>query len=120
MRTFTLLLASASLASPQRCRTTDNNRLNRRSKSGIDLAAMDKTVKPDDFYHYANGSWFKNTEIPPCRSAPFVRSRLGERMDGLMAVAKSDAGAGSTTQGRRLSALHKAGIDARTRPAQRT
>jgi putative endopeptidase len=32
---------------------------------GIDIAAMDKAVKPgDDFYLYANGGWMKRTEIP--------------------------------------------------------
>ena len=37
------------------------------SKShGLDVAGMDKSVKPgDDFYHYANGTWEKNTPIPP-------------------------------------------------------
>jgi predicted metalloendopeptidase len=34
--------------------------------SGIDVAGMDKTIKPgDDFYAYANGGWLKATSIPP-------------------------------------------------------
>lgn len=34
-------------------------------KSGIDLAGMDLSVRPqDDFYAYANGTWLKETEIP--------------------------------------------------------
>jgi putative endopeptidase len=37
---------------------------------GIDVAAIDRSVRPgDDFYGYANGSWMKTTEIPPDRSA---------------------------------------------------
>ena len=37
---------------------------------GINVAAMDKSVKPgDDFYAYANGSWMKATEIPADRSS---------------------------------------------------
>ncbi|MGC1269833.1 MAG: M13 family metallopeptidase, partial [Croceibacterium sp.] len=37
---------------------------------GIDLAAMDKAVKPgDDWYSYANGGWMKATEIPADRSS---------------------------------------------------
>ena len=40
------------------------------SASGINLAAMDKSVKPgDDFYAYANGTWMKNTQIPDDRSS---------------------------------------------------
>ena len=36
----------------------------------IDEAGMDRSVDPgDDFFGYANGSWMKNTEIPPDRSA---------------------------------------------------
>ncbi|MEO5808656.1 MAG: M13 family metallopeptidase [Sphingomicrobium sp.] len=37
---------------------------------GIDLSAMDKSVRPgDDFFNYANGSWVKRTEIPADRTS---------------------------------------------------
>lgn len=37
--------------------------------SGIALANMDKTVRPqDDFYRYVNGTWLDNTEIPADKS----------------------------------------------------
>ena len=37
---------------------------------GIDLAGIDKTVKPgDDFDNYANGAWAKTAEIPADRSS---------------------------------------------------
>jgi putative endopeptidase len=37
---------------------------------GFDLSAMDKSVKPgDDFFMYANGTWYKTAEIPPDRSS---------------------------------------------------
>ena len=33
---------------------------------GIDLTAMDKSVRPqDDFFRYVNGAWADRTEIPP-------------------------------------------------------
>src|SRR5690348_4208402 len=33
---------------------------------GFDTAGMDKSVAPgDDFFDYANGTWVKNTPIPP-------------------------------------------------------
>ncbi len=36
---------------------------------GFDTAGMDSTVRPgDDFYQYANGTWAKNTPIPPDKS----------------------------------------------------
>ncbi len=37
---------------------------------GFDLSGMDRSVKPgDDFFDYANGAWFKRTEIPADRSS---------------------------------------------------
>src|SRR5579859_6472558 len=37
---------------------------------GVDLSGMDKSVKPgDDFFDYANGTWYKNAVIPPDRTA---------------------------------------------------
>ena len=37
---------------------------------GFDTAAMDKSVKPgDDFFQYANGTWYKTAEIPPDRAS---------------------------------------------------
>jgi putative endopeptidase len=36
---------------------------------GLDLAGMDRNVKPgDDFFRYANGTWLAKTEIPADRS----------------------------------------------------
>jgi putative endopeptidase len=47
---------------------------------GLDLAGMDKRVKPgDDFYGYANGTWTKNTTIPPDRSTFGVFTILEEK-----------------------------------------
>jgi putative endopeptidase len=37
---------------------------------GVDLAAMDKSVSPgDDFFMFANGSWYKTAVIPPDRAS---------------------------------------------------
>ena len=36
---------------------------------GVDLAAMDKTVRPgDDFYEFVNGKWLETATIPPDKS----------------------------------------------------
>src|ERR1700744_129789 len=36
---------------------------------GVDLSAMDKSVKPgDNFFLYTNGNWLKTAVIPPDRS----------------------------------------------------
>jgi len=126
-RTLTLLLASASLGlSVAACRSGETGNQTEAvegSKSGIDLVAMDKSVKPgDDFFSYANGTWFKNTQIPADRSsigAFFITSQeLEKRMDALMAdIAKSDAPAGSNERklaDYRTAFMDQAGIDQRT------
>lgn len=36
---------------------------------GVDLAGMDRTVRPgDDFYRFAGGTWLKEAKIPPDRT----------------------------------------------------
>jgi predicted metalloendopeptidase len=46
---------------------------------GVDLAGMDRSVKPgDDFYRYANGRWLDTTEIPPDKAAWGTGGELSE------------------------------------------
>ncbi|HEX9010169.1 MAG TPA: M13 family metallopeptidase [Holophagaceae bacterium] len=68
---------------------------------GLDLAGMNRTVKPgDDFFAYTNGTWYRNTVIPPDRSAegPFAHLfELTNRRTGgiIQAAAKAKAPEGS-------------------------
>jgi endothelin-converting enzyme/putative endopeptidase len=49
---------------------------------GVDLAAMDKAVKPgDSFWHYVNGQWDRRTEIPSDRSSVGVGVLLAEEAE---------------------------------------
>jgi putative endopeptidase len=44
---------------------------------GVDLSMMDKNVKPgDDFFMYANGTWYNKAEIPAARSYAGVNLEL--------------------------------------------
>jgi putative endopeptidase len=37
---------------------------------GVDLASMDRSVKPgDDFFHFSGGLWMRSTSIPPDRTS---------------------------------------------------
>lgn len=37
---------------------------------GVDLAAMDKSIKPgDNFFMFVNGAWYETAEIPPDRAS---------------------------------------------------
>ncbi len=71
---------------------------------GLDLAGMDRAVKPgDDFFAYTNGTWYRNTVIPPDRSAegPFAHLfELTNRRTGeiIQAAAKAKAPKGSELQ----------------------
>jgi len=65
------LAASVALLGPAACTAGDDDAGSRSPGTGlgIDVSAMDKTVKPgDDFYAYANGSWLKKAVIPADRS----------------------------------------------------
>lgn len=63
-------VATATLG-PIACSTADSEVGPRQGTAlGIDLAAMDRSVKPgDDFYAFANGTWMRATEIPADRSS---------------------------------------------------
>ncbi len=126
-KTLVLLIGGASLAlSVAACRSADTDNqveATAASKSGINLAAMDKSVKPgDDFFLYANGTWFKTSEIPADRSsigAFFVtQQELEKRMDALMGeIAKSNSESGSNERkvaDYRTAFMDQAGIDQRT------
>src|SRR5215472_8559482 len=89
---------------------------------GIDIAAMDRSVRPgDNFFQYSNGGWLKRTEIPPDRAGVSVFSILQDlslkRTSALIEEAtKSSAPAGSGK--RKIADLYhsytdEAGIEAR-------
>ena len=67
---------------------------------GVDLAGMDKSVRPgDDFFDYANGTWYKNAVIPPDRTATgsfasltiLSEQRMAEIVKGLETKAQANA-----------------------------
>jgi putative endopeptidase len=74
------------------------------SSSGIDVAGMDRSVKPgDNFFEYANGTWLKTTEIPADQSSYGSGEILVELSDQRVSdlikeMAKTSAAAGSEQQ----------------------
>src|SRR5206468_9074283 len=91
-----LLIVAASLAALAGCNktaTTSETQHAQGTQSGIDLAAIDKSVKPgDDFDKYANGTWEKTAQIPPDKSNiglfslinDTAQKRTAELIDGLV------------------------------------
>ncbi|HKC15133.1 MAG TPA: M13 family metallopeptidase [Steroidobacteraceae bacterium] len=82
---------------------------------GFDLTGLDRSVNPgDDFFHYANGTWIKNTPVPSDRSRWGTFDRLNAKsetdlkaiVDELLAQAPP---AGSDT--RRVADFYRAYAD---------
>jgi len=82
-RCFSWLLLALAIVSCARARCPE-------SRSGvpvvaghsIDLAAMDRSVRPGaDFFLFANGNWYKKTEIPADRQATGSFLRLQETVE---------------------------------------
>ena len=68
---LTLLAPVARAAEPAATTaTTAPTTAQRYGTWGVDLAAMDRSVKPgDDFFRYVNGKWAATTQIPPDRTS---------------------------------------------------
>jgi putative endopeptidase len=88
----------------------------------IDLAAMDRTVKPGtDFFLFANGTWYAKAEIPPDRSFTGVDLRVEEEAEArtkqildAAALAKVETGSDLQKMGDfYASYLDEAGIESR-------
>ena len=85
---------------------------------GVDLAGMDKSVKPgDNFFKYVNGTWLANTEIPADKSNYGSFNKLGDRSEEqvkaiIQEMAKMDAKTGSSEQ--KIGDLYAAFMDTET------
>jgi putative endopeptidase len=89
---------------------------------GIDLAGLDRSVRPgDDFFQFANGTWLRDTEIPPDRASYGTFVALFEvtqrRTRGLLEEA-ARAGTGADDDTRRVgddyaAFMDEAGIEAK-------
>jgi predicted metalloendopeptidase len=67
-RSAAILLAAALAVTA--CGKTDRQAAVQGTELGINPAAMDKSVVPgDDFFSYANGTWFRTSEIPADRAS---------------------------------------------------
>jgi predicted metalloendopeptidase len=90
--------------------------------AGIDLEAIDRTVRPqDDFYAWANGNWLKATAIPPDRISISAFTQLGqaaqERLRALVEADRADAQAKPGSEARKLGDLYASFMDQDRRDA---
>src|SRR4029453_18760371 len=101
LRTTLRLLAVATLAGGLSVSHVSAHTGHSSAATGIDVSGMDRSVKPgDDFFDYANGTWLRNTEIPPDKSSYGAGAILNDQTDKRVAdliqqVAKGSAPANS-------------------------
>jgi len=122
-RTILLVsLASAVIFYNSSCTNSDAST---ETKHTLSLENMDSSVRPgDNFYLYANGTWFKKNEIPPTESrigaGLEMYNRTKERVKGILEEsAKANAATGTVEQqvgdfyaaGMDSAAIEKAGYD---------
>ena len=82
----------------------------------IDPANMDLSVKPcDDFFHYANGNWMKNNQIPGAYDQWGSFNILAEQnnlvLKGILENAAADASAPQGGNKRKIGDFFAAGMD---------
>ena len=82
---------------------------------GVDLAAMDRSVRPqDDFYRFVNGVWLETTEIPGDRSNYGTFTELADRAElALRAIVEeaSDQAAAAGSERAKIGALYRSFMD---------
>jgi putative endopeptidase len=92
---------------------------------GIDLSARDPAFKPgDDFFRYANNSWFTRNPIPADRTSWGVGAVLGEDVEAQIHSIVENANRGADPSSRQIAAMYaswmdEAGIEARGAAALR-
>ncbi|HEY0012723.1 MAG TPA: M13 family metallopeptidase [Allosphingosinicella sp.] len=86
---------------------------------GVDLAARDMSVKPgDDFWRFANNSWFKANAIPADRTSYGVSVLLSEELEQQQRAILETAGRSTNPADRQVADLYasymdEAGIESR-------
>ncbi|MBV9418450.1 MAG: M13 family metallopeptidase, partial [Alphaproteobacteria bacterium] len=83
---------------------------------GVDLSAMDTSVKPgDNFFRFVNGKWLDKTEIPPERSSigafQLLRILSEKRMKELVADLQAKPYASLSPEEKKLRDLYEAFVD---------
>ena len=89
--------------------------------SGLDLDAMDTSVKPgDDFFRYMNGAWVEATEIPADRSSYDTFAILRDEAQANVKAIIEDSANGDFAKGtdqQKVGDLYKSYLDMETRNA---
>src|SRR5215469_16194901 len=81
---------------------------------GVDLRAMDRTVKPgEDFDEFVNGGWKRRTEIPADQASTGVGYDVFNRSQAQIRTIIEQAPSTSQLGGMYRSFMNEAGVEAR-------
>jgi putative endopeptidase len=109
----TILVAAAVVVGGSCSRTRSIT--DRRTTHGVDIAGMDRSVAPgSDFFKYANGTWDRNTPIPPDQAAWGIGGEVDEEATKRTRVMLEAAAAGHaelTSDEGRVGAYYTAYMD---------
>ena len=79
---------------------------------GVDLSARDPSIKPgDDFWRYANNTWFQGNPIPADRSAWGVGTVLSEDVEAQLRDIVETANRGTDPTSRQVAAMYASYMD---------
>jgi putative endopeptidase len=85
------------------------------TQHGIDVAGMDRSVDPgDDFFLYANGTWFNKTEIPNDRTSLGVFQGIAAEVAQRNASLITEASKSSTPEAKMVADYYAAFMDTDT------
>ena len=96
--------------------------LSKVEEKGLDLSAMDTSVRPqDDFYNYVNGNWMKTAQIPSDKTSWGTYYMLDDLTEAnclsiLNDLIQKDYPEGS--EGQKIQTLYRQYVDWNTRNAQ--
>jgi len=99
-RRLILVLLLATVAATSACATPAPPGPPAAPRSGLDLAGFDRAVHPqDDLYQFTNGTWLRDTQIPPDMSEYGSFSMLSQRSEADQRTLIEQAGGQSEGDG---------------------
>ncbi|MBV9214568.1 MAG: M13 family metallopeptidase [Acidobacteria bacterium] len=80
--------------------------------ANVDIAGMDRSVDPgDDFFLYANGTWFNKTEIPADRTSLGIFQGIASEVGQRNAFIITDAAKAHTPEAKMVADYYRAYVD---------
>jgi predicted metalloendopeptidase len=111
-----LAYAGASAANPAAEPSAAQNAALANTRSGVDVDALDATVRPqDDFFRYSQGKWLKDVDIPNDRSSwgafNVAQDKVETQIRTLIEQASQDRNAKAGSDTRKMGDFYASYVD---------